>query len=462
MFNIFLCALFLIVGMAYFFFVRKNLSGNPLSGLVTTTVSAICSLGFTISLLYGGWDYADPGYSYQVRSLTGKVSAAGLDKPGWFFTGFGSTTKWPKAISVEHKQDDPEKEEDAGSMYPFKVRMLDRVDGTMTQTTRFRLPNDEPTFLRMAEEYRSPENLLRTELIPSVEQVLNASASLMGAEDYFNGQRNQLQIDFDYQLRHGIYTVERKEQRGPSQIDQKASANATKGEKQDEYGTEEQVRFVVEKLRNADGSFITRPHNYKTFGISVIDAKLTDFDPNEDFVKRMKRQQQASADRAIAREQKIQEEEQRQLAIVKGQREIAEEQAKQQKDQIAKTTAAETDKQLALTEAEKIKEQARIQKEAAAYELERDKIKAQSQKVLADAEAYQKQAVMQADNALDKKLAAEIEIQKVWAEAFAKRNVPTTIIGGEGGSTDSDAKTFMSLLTVDAAKRLSYDRDLKK
>ena len=48
--------------------------------------------------------------------------------------------------------------------------------------------------------------------------------------------------------------------------------------------------------------------------------------------------QQAAADRAIAREQRVQEEEQRLLAITRGEREVAERQAAAKVEQIQKTT----------------------------------------------------------------------------------------------------------------------------
>ena len=63
----------------------------------------------------------------------------------------------------------------------------------------------------------------------------------------------------------------------------------------------------------------------------------------------MRLRQQAAADRAIANEQRIQEEEQRLLAIAKGERELAERQAQAKVRQIDQTNNAETEKQLAIT-----------------------------------------------------------------------------------------------------------------
>ena len=74
-----------------------------------------------------------------------------------------------------------------------------------------------------------------------------------------------------------------------------------------------------------------------------------------------------------------------------------------------------------------------------------------------EGEAARKKLVMAADGALQQKLAAYVETQKVWADAFAKRNVPTTVFGGSGAGTsgDSDASAFMQMMTVQAAKQLS-------
>ena len=146
----------------------------------------------------------------------------------------------------------------------------------------------------------------------------------------------------------------------------------------------------------------------------------------------MRLRQQAAADRAIAREQRIQEEEQRMLAIAKGEREVAERQAQAKVRQIEQTTNAETEKQLAITSANKLKEQAEIDHERSVILLEK----------------------------------AEISIQRVWAEAYAKRNVPTYVFGAGDGDTptggDQEAQLLQQLLAMEYAKRLDYDRAIQK
>lgn len=186
--------------------------------------------------------------------------------------------------------------------------------------------------------------------------------------------------------------------------------------------------------------------------------------PNKKFVTRMEQKQEASAKRAIAREQKIQEEEQRLLAIARGDREVAERQAAMKVEQIEVTTQAETKRKAVLIEAERQRQQALIQEETAKILLSKSRIDAQAVQVAADAQAYKKQKILQADNALAQKLDAEIQIQQIWADAFAKRNVPQYVFGAGGTDvpvgSDNEVKHFMQLMTLDAAKRLSYDRSM--
>ena len=146
-------------------------------------------------------------------------------------------------------------------------------------------------------------------------------------------------------------------------------SDASLAQSQREYGENLKVVFEVMKVLGDDGEPIRKEQNFIDYGISVIDARVTDIRPNSKFVERMQLKQKASAERAIAREQRVQEEEQRLLAIAKGEREVAERQASAKVVQIQKTTEAETEKQLAITKAIKLKEQAEIERETARINL---------------------------------------------------------------------------------------------
>jgi regulator of protease activity HflC (stomatin/prohibitin superfamily) len=415
--------------------------------------------------------YAEPGYIYHVRTVLGNEEV--VTEVGYKFYPFGRYNSWKRAMTVQALRGEggnairAEKDSanTSASLPPMSIMFLDQVDAHAEATVRFSIPSEQESFLKLAHEYRSPENLLRTSLMPAFKETLQANASLMTAEEYYAGGRTEFNSEFEKQMNNGIFLVKREEIQVKNKAS-KASANAALGTEQEEYGEDTKTVFVVRKVLDDEGLPKRKKQRFLEFGITVVSALVTDMKPNQKFIQRMQLKQQASADRAIAREQRVQEEEQRLLAIARGEREVAERQAKAKVEQIQKTTEAETDKQLAITKAEKFKAEAAISKDTSAINFEKAKIEAQTVRTLAEAEAYKKKVILQADNALAQKLAAEIQIQKLWAQAFAQRKVPTTVFGSGGSGapvgSDGEVKAFMQMLTLDAAKRLNYDRDMKK
>lgn len=413
--------------------------------------------------------YAEPGYIYHVRTITGEERV--IDDTGYNYHLFGNYNAWKKAMSVQAVTGsvtdavEAEGETSGGSLSadlpPERIVFLDQVDARVQAVTRFLLPSDRESFLRIAREYRSPENLLRTGLIPAFRETLQANASLMGAEEYYSGGRTEFNNEFEQQMKNGIYLVRREEVviDDPT-AQQTGSANASLGTEQQKFEDGQKVVFQVEKEFDETGQARRKSQQFVDYGITVIDARITDVNPNQKFLERMELKQKAAADRAVAREQRIQEEEQKLLAEARGAREVAERKAAALVKQIEQTTNAETDKQLAITEATKLKEQAEIEKQRSEILLEKARIDAQAVQVAADAEAYQKREILAADNALAQKLDAWVKINQAYAEAFAKRTVPTTTFGGAGGegyATGSDVKAFLDIMTVNAAKQLDVD-----
>lgn len=476
-----LTILCLVAGIALYVARNRAEAGSLVKSSPATVLQSFLIAGI---IGFGGMSvfdkvafYADSPYIYHVRTFFGQEKCVdGAVDLGYNMHSFGRYTPWKRAMTVQATNDRIVDELDEGggstrssaNLAPMNIVFLDQVDADATASARFRLPIDCDAFLRMAREYRTPENLLNTALVPAFKETLEANASLMGADDYYSGARNKFNTEFSNQLENGLYIVERREvlqQQLSGRRNATASANASKGTDQDEFGDGKQTVFIVEKLLDDTGVPLRKKQAFVDFGVQVVESRITGMIPNVKFKERMDLKQQASADRAIAREQRIQEEQQKLLVEAKGQRQVAERQATWKADQIEQTTQAETRKQLALTEASKKLEQADIDREAAQILLEKAQIDAKAVIVAADAEAYQKEVILKADNALAQKLDAEIKIQGLWAAAFAKRQVPEIMMGasGEGSQSvgsNSEVKDFMSLMTVDAARNLRYNRTL--
>lgn len=157
----------------------------------------------------------------------------------------------------------------------------------------------------------------------------------------------------------------------------------------------------------------------------------------------------AATKSAISKQELMTAQQQALTAKAQGEKELVDIEYTTKKDQTKQVVEAETKVRVA----EQDKLQQRIQAEAA--ELEARKIK-----ILADADAYKKRTTIQANGVLEQKLAAYVETQKAWAEAFSKYTgnvVPQVQTGGNQGN---GAVNFMELMGIKAAKDLSVD--LKK
>ena len=419
--------------------------------------SALYGVSF-VTVALGAVSYNDAGYCQHVRTIFGTESA--VCDTGWYVSAWGTSTSWPHFITVQNTLD---VEADGSAIYPpYKVRLADNWNGDVTQATRFGLPQDASQFLKMARDFRSPERLITTMLKPAVTSSLDSVSNMYTMEEYWaEGKRDEYKSEFAQAVTNGraeVKQVSLNEAGGV--IRGRAAASDSEVTQDDSVMEDTEVRRVyMEKLQDASGNDIRIPHDYSEYGIVVSQAILENLDPDDKFEERIQARKDAASRRIIAQEERREQEEQRLLAIQKGETDVAVRQAAAKTEQIQATTEAETQKKLALIAAERQREEAEIAQQTAAINLERARIDAEAVQVAADAAAYEKRVILEADGALAQKLAAWTEAQAVWAAAAAKINVPATVIGSDGTS-DSALGTvdqFMSMMMVKTARDLQVD-----
>lgn len=454
MITIFMAVLFVVLAVI----LKALKTPQEFSKLKSIFVPVLASIGILIGAL-GAISYNDAGYCQHVRTIFGSESST--CETGWYVSAWGSSTAWPYFITVAHTLD-PDAEGSSISG-PYNVRMSDNWTGDVFQTTRFGIPQDPEQFLKMARDFRSPERLITTTLRPSVTTAIDTVANMFTMEQYFSGQmRDQFKIEFKDTLMKG----QPKVQLVPKVIDAlnsdaagAAASDTDNAADTSDVGATTVTIMVAEKVLGENGKEIRTIPEYLQYGIAVSQAILEKIEADPAFEEQQKKRKDAVSRRVIAKEQRLEQEEQRLLRIAEGDTEIAKRQAEAKTEQIQLTTEAETQKKLAVTKAEQQREEARVAKETAQIDLERAKIDAQSVTVAADAQAYAKKAILEADGALQQKLDAWVEAQKVWATAASQIKVPSTVIGGNGstGNALSTVDTFMSMLMVKTAKDLQVD-----
>lgn len=423
---------------------------------------AVVSLG-VIGAFNSIFVYNEAGYQTHIRTITGEEKV--VTEVGYATKWFGKATPWKQAQTLQFsivKEGETSREVDDGvGVDNYRVTFLGNVDGQVEASTRFRMPQGEQ-FLKIAREYRTPENFMQTAVVPAVKETLQTTASLMTADDYFAGSRSEYSANFDDQLRNGQFAVKRKE------IQQVVENNRSEGDKLVSGagidGEQKRAAFVTEKETDDKGREIRKPQVFVGMGVEVVEARVPNILPNPQFRERMVKVQSAQADLAVARADRLKEEEAKLLSTAKGQRLVEEKRQETLRVQVEQTTNAQTKKKLAIIEAEQAEESATISKRTSQQLLDKAEIDAKATKTTADAEAYAKKAVMLADGALDKKLDTLVKINHAWAGAAASAPVPSVMMGGTGGdgaSRQSEIGQLMSIMAAKAAKDLSVDMSTK-
>ncbi|MEO4046755.1 SPFH domain-containing protein [Pseudomonas sp. CAU 1711] len=427
----------------------------------------VAAVGF--ASFNGVFFYNEAGYATHVRTIFGEEKV--VDDVGYATKWFGRATPWKKALSVQSVLDkglDSDGSDDnnlSATIEAFPIVFLGNVDAKVESSARFRLPSGEQ-FLKIAQEYRNPENFIKTALVPAIKETLQATASLMSADDFYAGARSEFAAEFENQLNDGLYLIKRKEVRAPRGHLPSQTAILQAGSEQGSFGDNSASQFVTEKVMDSKGIPVRKQQQFRKYGVEVVEARITNVDPNPQYKQRMVKVQQALAELAVARQNRLKEEEEKLLVTARGEKEVEARRQETLRDQIERTTQAETEKQLAVINAEREKQRAEIEKQTA--ELLRDKaaITADATKITADAEAYARKAVIEADGALQPKLEALIAINKVWAEAAAQAPVPGVMMGASGNgasaSRQDEIGQLMGILATKAARDLSLDMKVKE
>ena len=427
-----------------------------------TLVYSALAFILSLTLFFGGFFYNEAGYQTHVRTLFGQEYV--VTEVGYAWKGFGRSTPWKQAQTLQFTLEGKTDTADDGiAVSGFKVVFLGNVDSTIEASTRFRMPQGEQ-FLKIAREYRTPENFMATAVAPAVKETLQSTASLMTADDYFAGARSEFGAEFENQLKQGQYIIRRKEVNRKVTRERNQSSNLHSGADATEIdGTGQRSDFVTEKVKDEKGNDMRKAQQFVSMGVEVVEARITNVVPNDMYRARMVKVQTALAELAVARQNRLKEEEEKLLVTARGEKEVEQKRQETLREQIEQTTKAETEKKLAIINANREKESATIAKETSVQLLEKAKVDAQATKTLADAEAYAKEAVIKADGALDKKLAALVEINGKWADAASRAPVPSIVMGGgsQGVSRQEDINGMLELLTAKAAKDLVLDMKVK-
>lgn len=373
--------------------------------------------------------------TYQVKqaALSGNMSAKMT--PGIWAQLFGDIEVWSKAETFFFTSD---KSEGKAIDQSIEVRFVDGSLCNISGTLRIVMPTSESeaialTTVRGHKTYRDVESKL---ILPTVRNVLRLTANLMTARDSYSAKRADFITWSRDQISNGMYQTT---------TEQRMVKDLISGE---------MVSKTFKVIKTVDGKPGSTPlyhlNPLADTGISLANFEIKTFVYDDKVQDQISTQQEALMAVETAKA-KAQEAEQNKLTIeAQGKADVAKARYEKEQEKVRAVVQAQQEKEVHVIAGERRKAVAILDKEAAIE-------KKQEQILLGEGEAERKRLVLAADGALEKKLATYERVMDSWADAYAKRKVPSVMMGSGGNGVDTNALSMSEVMSLMAMKQLGLD-----
>lgn len=351
--------------------------------------------------------------------------------PGVHWQNFGKLTRYKKSAQYwfSARKDEGKDLDDS-----IKVRFNDGGHGSISGSLRYSLPTNPSKMITLHSIYGSM-TAIDHEL---VKQVVNKSVymtgPLMSSRESYAERRNDLITYITDQVVMGVYRTEHRPIKTTDPIS----------------GQEKVIDFVQPKPGDKAPNGIEREEEspIQKYGMDASNITINQIDYDAQVEEQIKQQQQAlmAVQQALINSKKA---EQDALTVAKqGEAEAAKAKWAQEVIKATEITKAQQEKEVATLQASK-------NKEVAALGLETAKLDAQTTITAAKAGSDAKKLELQANNALEKRLEAYVEVNRNYAAALAAHRQTPDIVMGGGGNSNNNAQNMIDLMTVKTAKDLN-------
>ena len=388
---------------------NQQLKKNP-AGVIASIVTIVI-VGILAIIMAG--NIVENVDADEIACIQSPISG----KLHWFvdagikWQGFGKVTKYKKR-----------------SIYKFKtsVRFNDGGHGTMMGSVQYENPLSIEQLTKIHVKFGS-QSALETQLIQTiVGKAIYMTGPLMSSKESYAEKRNYLISYVEDQIANGVYKTVSKEAKIIDQM----------------TGIEKTIT-VVDIVKDSSGMPARQEEAaMKEFGIRTFNFSIDNLPYDQAVEDQIKAQQAITMDvqTAIASAKKA---EQNAITVAK-EGEANSAKAKWEQEVI---------KARAVTEAQQQLEVATLEAKTAEQEKRANILRGEG-------EAAYKKLVMQANGALEQKLAAIVEINKNYADAikgYTGNWVPSVVMGDGNSKSASGASDLVNLLTAKTAKDLALD-----
>ena len=320
----------------------------------------------------------------------------------------GKVTKYPKRGTYETKT---------------SIRFNDGGHGTLEWSIQFEYPLDEQHLTTIHTKFGSPEAVEKALIETVSTKSVYMTGPLMSSKESYAEKRNDLIRYIEDQIDNGVYRTQQREVKVKDQL-----TNTDKS------------AVIAEIVMQENGQPARQEQAVlREFGIRSFNFAVKGLPYDEAVEAQIKQQQQITMQVQTAIAEARQAEQKTITVAQQGMAKAAE--AKWEQEAIKAKLVTEGEQKLAV---------------AALANREADQYKEMTLK-RADADATYRRRIMEADGALEKKLASWVQAQQYWAAAFKDVKVPVVpnvMTGGGGGNA---ALNMMDIIGIKAARDLALD-----
>ncbi len=379
-----------------------------------------------------------------LQSITGNLSA--IAEPGPYLRFFGTPHLYKKVVAINFTGN---KEATASSkLDKIRVRFLDTSIGEAKGVARFRMPVTEKDMINIHREFGSQDALISNLLERAVIEAVKASARTMSVEEHYSGGAGQMSLDFDDQIRSGIFVVDQVTEYLPIEpiIQMETEPDVDKRETLDR-----RQRVLVVKRKDGKGNYIRTKNNLVEYNLSVISASIEEVDYEKRVEERLAAQKRAAADEALARQNLKKAQQEAKTAKALGEKAIAEARAFADKEKLQAEIQAKQEASVAVINAKRELEVARQQKMRQDEILALQKKEADGLIVMADARRSAAENALDPQLVFEKKLQAWKEVEVAKYQYMSQSRLVPVVQMGTGSGSKENAMTMLEVLGAKAA-----------
>jgi hypothetical protein len=358
--------------------------------------------------------------------------------PGMKYQGFGKITKYKRRsqfwFSSKNDQGKPEDES-------IEIRFNDGGHANISGGISWEMPLDDEHLTACHQKFGSQEAIEKQLIKTVIQKSVYMTGPLMSSTESYAGRRNELLQIIEDQIQNGVYLTK----------------TVVEAQKDPITGVERKIS-VVQLVTGQDGKPLRAEDSaLKEFGIHVFNLAINDIKYEDRVEEQIKQQQQATMQVQLAIAEAKRAEQQVMTTQKEGESSAAKAEWEQKTIAAKLVQEAKMKKEVAETEANQKLQVAQLDAKAA-----EEFKKAETSR--GEGEANRRKAVMAADGALEKKLAAWVEAQKAYAEAIGKAGVPHIVFGadGKGGGASSGVQQLIDILSAKTAMDLDLNMKVKK